>query len=162
MEGDATVSASSSGTGNAPVKLGHGSYIWQALWNQARALLLTCYGKAVPSLSCCNKRSWWLNHLAPVLQARLMQVVPLTAYIVEAQFGIDSGSGLAGATFFSGSAQKLSAQGIRLSSSGGGVQRGTLVAPPGSYFAALWVGSWAGSFLQVCLSAPATFWVLRM
>lgn len=85
-----------------------------------------------------------------------MQIVPLTAYIVEARFAIDSGSGLAGATFFSGSAQKLSAQGIRLSSDGGGVQRGTLVAPPGSYFAALWVGIWDGSSLQVLLPAPAT------
>ena len=90
------------------------------------------------------------------LRSWAMQVVPLTAYIVEVQSAIDSGSGLAGATFFSGSAQKLSAQGIRLSSTGGGVQRGTLVAPPGSYFAALWVGNWIGSTLQVVLPAPAT------
>ena len=82
-----------------------------------------------------------------------MQVVPLTAYIIEVQSPVDGGSGLAGATFFSGSAQKLSAQGIRLSPSGGGMQRGTLTAPPGTYFAALWIGNWGGSTLQVLLPA---------
>ena len=46
------VSASSSGTSSTTLKLGHGSYIWQALWNQARAFLLTYHGEAGSSLLC--------------------------------------------------------------------------------------------------------------
>lgn len=41
------VSAFSSGTGNANVKLGRGSYIWQALWDQARAFWLAFLGRPV-------------------------------------------------------------------------------------------------------------------
>ena len=78
--------------------------------------------------------------------------MPLTTYAIEVvQYTADGGSGLAGATFFTGSAQKLSAQGIRLTSTNGGTQRGSLVAPPGSYFAALWVGNWNGGTLQVLM-----------
>jgi len=36
LQGNAIVSASSTSSNNAPLKLGEGSYIWQALWNQAR------------------------------------------------------------------------------------------------------------------------------
>ena len=81
-----------------------------------------------------------------------VQIVPLSAYTIEAQCSTDGSSGLAGATFYTGSGEKLSAQGIRLTSDGGSTQRGTLVAPPGSYFAALWIGNWNGGTLQVRLS----------
>ena len=88
-----------------------------------------------------------------------MQITPLTAYAIEVQSTTDGGSGLAGATFYTGTGQKLSAQGIRLVSSGGGTQGGTLVAPPGSYFVALWVGNWQdGGTLQVCLLCTCVTW----
>lgn len=88
-----------------------------------------------------------------------MQITPLTAYAIEVQSTIDGGSGLAGATFYTGAGQRLSAQGIRLVSSGGGTQGGTLVAPPGSYFVALWVGNWQdGGTLQVCLLCIFVTW----
>ena len=85
-----------------------------------------------------------------------LQIVPLSTYVIEVQYSSDSGTGLAGATFFTGSGQKLSAQGIRLSSVASSVQRGTLVAPPGSYFAALWIGNWRAERLQVTACCPPT------
>ena len=83
-----------------------------------------------------------------------LQIVPLSAYVIEVQYSSDSGSGLAGATFFTGTGQKLSAQGIRLSSVASNVQRGTVVAPPGAYFAALWIGNWRAGQLQVTACCP--------
>ena len=155
------VSAFSSSDSTATAKLGRGSYLWQALWDQARSLRLPPTGLASCAVPCkersVNCMRFALNHETPASLGGLVQVVPLTAYVIEVQSSVGSGNGLAGATFFSGSAQKLSAQGIRLSPSGGGTQRGTLTAPPGSYFAALWIGNWVGSTLQVLLPAPRSF-----
>ena len=152
------MSAFSDSDSKVTVKLGRGSYIWQALWDQARPFCPTpSEGWSTTAVRCNERASGCrgsaLDYVAPVSSRVLVQVVPLTAYIIEVQSAVDSGSGLAGATFFSGSAQKLSAQGIRLSPSGGGTQRGTLVAPPGSYFAALWIGNWIGGSLQVLVPA---------
>ena len=84
------------------------------------------------------------------------QIVPLSTYVIEVQYVSDSGSGLAGATFFSGSGQKLSAQGVRLSSGASSVKHVALVAPPGAYFAALWIGNWRAERLQVNACCPQT------
>ena len=99
-------------------------------------------------LTNANTSNIILNDTALTVSVNL-QIVPLSAYVIEVQYSSDSGSGLAGATFFTGSGQKLSAQGIRLSSIASSLQRGTLVAPPGSYFAALWIGNWRAERLQV-------------
>ena len=74
-----------------------------------------------------------------------MQIVPHSAYILGARAWVDSGGGLAGATFFDGVGNKLASAGVRVTAtSAGGSVQGSFVAPPGAYFAAVWAGSWAG------------------
>lgn len=107
----------------------------------------------------CSSRIAPQKAAAGVSDGLHVQITPLTAYAIEVQSTTDGGSGLAGATFYTGTGQKLSAQGTRLASSGGGTQGGTLVAPPGSYFIALWVGNWQdGGTLQVCLLCIYVTW----
>ena len=75
----------------------------------------------------------------------LVQIVPHSAYILDAEAWVDGGSGLIGATFFDGVGNKLASGGVRVTAtSAGSSVQGSLVAPPGAYFAAVWAGNWAG------------------
>ena len=56
------VSASSSSDSNAPVKLGRGSYIWQALWDQARSVCLPPAERSAAVL-CTAGKGYWLHNL---------------------------------------------------------------------------------------------------
>ena len=84
----------------------------------------------------------------------LRQVTPHTAYIVAARAWLDSGSGLAGVTFYDGVGTRLTSSGVRITATRDSVVEAAVVAPPGAHFAALWAGKWAGGGeLQVELHA---------
>jgi hypothetical protein len=86
-----------------------------------------------------------------IWQPLWVDIVPHSAYILDAHAWVEGGSGLVGATFYDGVGTQLGAAGVRVTASaaGSGVQ-GAFVAPPGACFAAVWAGKWdGGGALQV-------------
>ena len=75
------VSASSSSNSNATVKLGRGSYIWQALWDQARPYCPTPTEGWSTTAVCCNERASGcrgsaLDYVAPASSMGLCRLCP--------------------------------------------------------------------------------------
>ena len=73
---------------------------------------------------------------------------------MDARAWVDTGSGLAGVTFYDGVGTVLTSSGVRLTATTDSSVEAAMVAPPGAHFAALWAGKWAGSGeLQVAVGA---------